>query len=99
MWKTLVTVIQKVNRDEELDRFLMSVKEAGICVTELEPEKICGLPGDENLRQPFMAQACEEELVLTDLPQVAAAVKHAGIALLGLEWKGGAPIFAAPYVT
>ncbi len=108
MWRTLVTVIQKVNRDEELDRFLMSVKEAGICVTELEPEEICGLPGDENLRQPFVAQACQEELVqkevlqeelvLTDIPQVAAAVKRAGIALLGLEWKGGEPIFTAPYV-
>ena len=115
MWTTLVTVIQKGNGDAELDRFLSSVREAGIRVTELEPEEICGLPGDENLRQPFVAWECpapaegsqeclasvdsrQECLVLTDIPQVADAVKRAGIALLGLEWKGAEPIFTAPYI-
>lgn len=111
MWTTLVTVIQKVNRDEELDRLLMSVRETGICVTELEPEEMYGLPGDENLRQPFVAATCQtgmsrtdfagwkqEILVLTDIPWVADKAKQEGVALLGLEWKGSERIYAAPYI-
>lgn len=105
MWTALVTIIQKVNRDEELDRFLTSVREAGICVTELEPEGMYGLPGDENLRQPFVAwealvqvEGSQGILVLTDIPCVADKVKQMGIALLGLEWKNSGRIYAAPYI-
>lgn len=100
MWKTLVTVIQNVNKDAELADFLSAVKAAGICVKELAPEELCELPGDENPRQLFQVQKKRKEmLVLTDLPEIADRTMRAGIALLGLEWKGGAPITAAPYVT
>lgn len=108
MWTTLITVIQKRNKNAVPDSFLASVKNAGIRVVELEEEMICGLPGDENLRQPFPPQKFREEewlpvrreeaLVLTDIPEVADVVKKAGIALAGLEYDDSCPVYAAPYV-
>lgn len=95
MWTTLVTVIRKVNRDEEYDRFLSDRKKEGIRIVEIEPEQIYGLLQREPLRQPFLK---EESLLLTDVPKVAIEAKKAEIALLGLEWKNGLPMLHVPYV-
>lgn len=95
MWTTLVAVIQQKNRGKELEYFLAEIRSAGICVLEIEPEWMYRLFGENNSRQPFVKQ---ESLLLTDVPKVAIEAGHAGIALLGLEWKGGLHIPHAAYV-
>lgn len=95
MWTTLVAVIQRKNRDRELDDFLMRIRRAGICVLEIEPERIYRLLGENNPRQPFVKK---ESLLLTDVPKAAIEAGHAGIALLGLEWKGGLHIPYAAHI-
>lgn len=95
MWTTLVAVIQQKNRERELGHFLTEIRGAGISVLEIEPEQIYRLLGESSPRQPFVKQ---ESLLLTDVPKVAIEAEHAGIALLGLEWKGGFHIPHAAYV-
>lgn len=99
MWTTLVVVIRKENRGEEYSRFLSEREKEGIRVVEMEPEEIGGLLQRGTLRQPFSENFCKEEsLLLTDVPETARKARNAGIALLGLEWKGTAEMRQIPYV-
>lgn len=95
MWTTLVTVIRKINRNNELYRFLAGIREKGIRVIEIEPEQIYRLLGTKDPGQPFPK---DESLLLTDVPKAAGEAKKAGIAVLGLERENGLHIRHADYV-